>query len=350
MNRRNQILGILFGTALFLVGLWFLWQTRSPLPSEVAAGKSARSDPVPAQAPPGLHTAPPLNPQQVVQPVPRGATEAEKWKWWREMSAADRFFEYKMPISFYGRVEDDLRQPVSGADIKFSWVNLSSEGTGQKSTTSDAAGNFSLTGAVGKALTVQVRKQGYKHSVSRNQSSFEYAMFAEPKYHQPDAANLIVFVLRKDREAEPLIVRKNQEATLQPGQSKSFVIGPNGATVVVERLPGGEANALGWDARVTTPGGGVTLSTEEFPFEAPEGGYEEAIVITDKTPKPPAWVGDTRASIYVKTPQGYARVVVHYIPNMDWVYVDSYFNPKPGSRNLEFDPANVIKGMIRGHR
>ena len=248
-----------------------------------------------------------------------------------------------MPISFYGRVEDDLGQPVAGASIDFSWVNLSQAGTTQQHTTSDAAGLFSLTGAVGKALTVQVRKEGYKHYFSKNQSSFEYAMFAEPKYHEPNQAKPVIFVLRKNREAEPLIVRKNQETELKLGESRSFTIGPSGAAIIVERLAGEDSKARGWNARVRVPGGGLVLTTDEFPFEAPESGYVEAIEITGETPHPPVWMGDRGALFFVKTPQGYSRVTVHYVPSMTWVYVDSLFNPKPGSRNLEFDPSKVIK-------
>src|SRR5258708_33478468 len=68
---------------------------------------------------PSATSGPPINPQQVVQPPPLSASEAEKWAWWREMTAKDRFFDLKMPISFYGLVVDEKGQPVSGALVKF---------------------------------------------------------------------------------------------------------------------------------------------------------------------------------------------------------------------------------------
>jgi hypothetical protein len=338
MNRRN----ITFSVATALVTLWLLHGqsqtpaatpvTNIPVTSKPIANDGAFERPQPQAT----------NPQQVVQPPPPGASDAEKWAWWREMRQKDSLFEYKMPISFYGRVEDDQGQPVAGASIDFSWVNLSQAGTTQQHTTSDAAGLFSLTRAVGKALTVQVRKVGYKDYYSKNQSSFEYDMFADPKYHVSNPAKPVIFVLRKNREAEPLIVRKNQEAELKPGESKSFTIGPNGAAIIVERLAGEDPKGP-WNARVRVPGGGLMLTTEEFPFEAPESGYVEAIEITGETPHPSLWMGNQGALFFVKTPQGYSRVTVHYVPNMSWVYVDSFFNPKYGSRNLEFDPSKTIK-------
>jgi hypothetical protein len=321
----------------------YLWLHRAGASStgvgsqKASSGTTAKSEKsLPATS------APPINPQQVVQPPPRGASDAEKWTWWREMSAKDRFFDLKMPISFYGLVVDEQGQPVSGATIKFSWTNLSAKGTSQQSTTSDAAGRFSLTDAVGRTLTVRIEKEGYRIYVLKNRFSFDYAMFADERYHQPDSANPVVFVLRKNREAEPLIFRENQEAELQPGQSKSFAIGPSGAAIVVERLPNTDESPRGWAARVSVPGGGLAFATDEFPFEAPQGGYSPSIEVSNKSPKSPAWSGDNGAQFFVKTPQGYGRVIVRNTPGMAWVYVTSYFNTKPGSRNLEVDPKNLL--------
>lgn len=195
----------------------------------------------------------------------------------------------------------------------------------------------------GKGLTVQVSKAGYKHYLAKNRFSFEYAMFADPKYLVPERTHPVVFVLRKDREAEPLVVHENQEAELQPGQSKSFALGPSGASVTVERLPDTGQDPRSWSARVSVSGGGVALTTDEFPFEAPESGYVPSLEITNQTQKPPVWSGDNGAALFVKTATGYGRIVVRNTPGMAWIYMSSYFNPKPGSRNLEYDAAKVVK-------
>jgi hypothetical protein len=341
MKLRKFTVGIVALLALSFIVVWLL---RKPKPSAIKEIAPTRAEsPKVAQsekAPPG-NSLPPMNPQRVVNPPSRGATEAEKWAWWNEMSAKDRLFDYKMPISFFGRVEDDHGQPVPGATVKFSWVNLSPEGTSQRNTTTDGAGFFSLTGAVGKALTVQLQKEGYRTYVTKNRFSFEYAMFADESYHEPDPRKPVVFVLRKNHDAEPLIVQKNQEAELAPGQSKSFSIGSAGAVVVVERLPNTIEGPRGWTARVSVPSGGLMFAMDEFPFEAPEGGYMPSIELSNKIPKSPVWSDDNGAAFFVKTSQGYGRITVRNTPGMAWVYVSSYFNPKPGSRNLEFDPAKL---------
>lgn len=341
MKRRNLVLWSVVILAVLLIGFWRLRSREKPLPvAPPVAQKSMNTDAVASQTPP--KPLPPVNPEKMVLTPPRGASEAEQWTWWRAMSEKDRFFEYKMPISFFGRVVDDAGAPIAGAKIKFTWTDLSTEGTSKRETESDSVGFFSLDGAVGKGLVVQVGKAGYKHFITKNRFSFEYAMFADPKYHVPDRANPVVFVLRKNREAEPLIVRENQEAELEPGQSKVFSIGPSGATLTVERQVSPNEDPRSWVARVSSSGGELALATAEFPFEAPENGYQSSVVINAQTPKPAVWQGDNGTAFFVRTPQGYGRVTVRNTPGMAWVYVSSYFNPKPGSRNLEFDPAKAI--------
>lgn len=259
------------------------------------------------------------------------------------MSDKDRFFEYKMPITFYGQVVDETGAPIAGATVRFAWTDLSNEGTSKRESQSDGGGVFSLEGVLGKGLTVYVRKVGYKHYFAKNRFSFEYAMFADPKYHVPDPAHPVMFVLRKDREAEPLVVRENQEAELQPGESKSFALGPDGAAVTVERLPDTDQDSRSWSARVSVLAGGVMLTTDEFPFEAPETGYVPSLEITNQTQKPPVWSGDNGAVLFVKTATGYGRIVIRNTPGMAWVYLSSYFNPKLDSRNLEPNTAKAIE-------
>jgi len=325
-----------------LIGLWLVL----PLPRQLTDDQhqAVRHTIINGEALPRLpmsEMAPPASPTNIVQPPPPEASEAEKWAWWHAMSEKDPFFEYKMPISFYGQVVDEVGQPVSGATIKLSWTVLSEAGNMNRTVISDVDGLFALEGAVGKRLLIQVSKKGYQQSLAKNRFSFEYAMFADPKYHEPDRAKPVVFVLRKNREAEPLIVRENQEAELMPGQTKSFSIGPNGAAVIIERLADASSGPDGWSARVSVPGGGVALATDEFPFEAPQEGYTSSLDITSTTEKPPVWQGDNGAVLFLKSAVGYGRITVRNTPGMAWVYVTSYFNPKPGSRNLEYDPAKA---------
>lgn len=335
ISRKNTLRVLI--VILALLSVFWLLRTKNTLlenPVKLAAQKTALSQP---ESP--IATA---DWRQVLQQPPHGAREAEKWEWWREMGRRDPTFQFKMPISFFGKVIDDGGNPVSGATVNLSWTSATREGTSAKILISDAEGMFSLLGERGGGLLVQVTKQGYTQSLTRNRFSFEYANFSDAKYHEPDRKKPVVFVLRKNREADPLIVRENQEAQIAPGQSKSFPIGPN-ATILVERLPNVTDDPHGWAARVSVKSGGLALATGEFPFEAPEDGYTDSVEITNKTPKPEIWMGDNGTAFFVKTQQSFARVTVSNTPGMSWVYVSSFFNPKPGSRNLEFDPAKVIK-------
>ena len=51
----------------------------------------------------------------------------------------------KIDIEFYGKVVDENNQPVSGATVKFSKVDLSEAGTTQLQTQSDINGLFYIS-------------------------------------------------------------------------------------------------------------------------------------------------------------------------------------------------------------
>jgi hypothetical protein len=271
-----------------------------------------------------------------------GVSKSEKWKWLREMIKKDRYFEYKAPISFYGKVVDDSGGPISGVSVGLEWTDAN-EATGASSRTvaSDGNGLFSIEGVHGNGLSVNLAKQGYTKSLAQNCFSFNYGWFSDPYYHSPDSKNPVVFVMRKNKEAEPLIEYSEKRTEVQQEQSKQFTIGANGVTLVFERMTNDAPVKGGWISRVSVPNGGLQITTEEYPFEAPEEGYVDSITITNGTPKPPNWPSDSGAMMYFKTPQGYGRVLVRYISNMNRMFVTSWFNPNPVSRNLEVDPSKV---------
>lgn len=271
----------------------------------------------------------------VTQEPSQSASTAEWGAWERAMDKQDPYWEYKLPISFYGKVVDDSNQPISGANVAFSWVDLSQEGTTQQNTASDESGNFSLVGKTGKSLTVQVSKNGYKLYQSSNYSGFDYSPLANPgKPFLPDPNSPVIFVMRKNRESEPLVIHIQAEAKLGTnGQSKLFPIGNGDEHILIERLPNETSNPRFWDAQIVVPDGGLQLTAEEFPYEAPEDGYTNGFIMTSGVSVQS--VGMPNGMFYVKTPNGYARIKVYYIPNKPWIYMDSWFNPNPNSRNLE---------------
>src|SRR4051812_42208675 len=58
----------------------------------------------------------------------------------KRREALDKTWEWKVPIKFLGKVVDENEQPVSKAEIKFQWTNLSPKGTANAETTSDDRG------------------------------------------------------------------------------------------------------------------------------------------------------------------------------------------------------------------
>jgi hypothetical protein len=267
-----------------------------------------------------------------------------RWKWWNEMSKKVPKFEWKMPLNFYGKVLDAENQPVVGAVIQFTWTDLSLSGSSRTEVSSDGLGRFALIGKQGKRLVVNdIIKEGYYLSKTENAFSFEYAAFFEETYHQPDPNNPVIFRMRKQAEAEPLLHREG-EITIGIGQAGVIRL-DNQATVSVELLVNGDLSAKNWSARVSVPGGGIQISTEEFAFEAPSDGYQPSLDIDIKTPKPGDWVGIYEGGqFYIKTADGkYGIVKLQTVPGKTFMRYTFSVNPNPKSRNLEFDPAKVIK-------
>lgn len=340
MNRiRLGLIAVIL--ALLAGGLW-LWIPKKapPVPPSivVTANKKALAEPVT------------LVPEQKafaeVVPPPRTTDKEKLHQWWLAMSKLDKNFEWKMPIEFYGKVIDDQGQPVGNANVNFQWTDLSQKGTSEYNTFSDARGLFQLTGVKGKNLGVRVRKEGYKHYYSGTRFGFEYAAYFEESYHVPDPSYPVIFRLRKNREAEPLVMREVR-LPLQIGSATAFSLSrndQNAAKVIIELLTNAPLREKQWSARISVPGGGLQSTLEEFPYEAPVSGYQPALVTDYATPKPIGVDGGYQGGVFfVQTPKGYGRIEIKMMPGNNYARISSFWNPS-GSRNLEYDPLqNVVK-------
>ncbi|MGO8766906.1 MAG: hypothetical protein ACLQSR_17450 [Limisphaerales bacterium] len=89
-----------------------------------------------------------------------------------------------------------------------------------------------------------------------------------------------------------------------------------------------------WKLQLTVRGSGGLIPTgEEFPFEAPQTGYQPSIVINMPATNQD-WIGELRTKYYVQLPNGdYGRFDLYLLPR-NGVFI---INPT-GSQNLE--PAN----------
>lgn len=265
--------------------------------------------------------------------------------------------QWRTPIDFYGKVVDEITNPVANAEVHFVWTDLSPEGSSEKQTTSDANGLFRLTSVAGKNLIVQVSKQGYYAYVPSG-LSFNYA--GEAQNFIPDSGNPVLFRLKQKGRAESLV------HIAGPGlrTMRDFLLTTDGRPVTISLTDGnpkpeGESDLqiefwtsppqsgsrkFPWSCRISVPGGGLLPTAELFPFLAPESGYLQAEEYT-ADPNSDQWNARYEKTFYVKQRNGeYARVRirVHASDNQPYFGIESYLNPT-GSQNLEFDANNAIQ-------
>jgi len=266
-----------------------------------------------------------------------------RWKIRRERQKRDPFSEGKMPIEFYGKVVDEKSQPVADATVKFTWTDLSPEGSSKRETKSDATGLFALHGVRGKNLGASAEKKGYDIVRSKNRYGFDYAAFWDEQYYEADPNNPVLFHLRKKGEAAPM-VRWEKEIKIAIGTPATVQIDPQ-TKMQFELLANEVLNYKSrWEARITMLGGKLTPATEEFAYEAPAIGYAPSMVIDSKTPKSPTWAWGEGGSYYIKAGPIYGCMDIQMETGNDWFRVIVWLNPS-GSRNLEPDPALLFRDM-----
>jgi len=326
---------IIVAVSVLLLVTALLWLFRGPLPTESDA-TSATAQTQGAQAP-----SPPI-------------AEAERFK---EASAlVDSVFS--APIEFYGRVIDQNGNPVPYANVGYTAADKFNASGSNYTGQADAEGYFQIKGIQGAGLAVTVRKEGYYliHNPSdptlpTSTATFAYGMGPDsyrrpaPKKNSP-----AVFVLQKMGEKVPLIFV--QQSTRIP---------KDGTPVTVDLLNGSvsskgnfrietwtdaprQGRKFSWRSRLTVLGGGLRERQGQFDFEAPEDGYLESIELT-MPEDAEQWESQQERKYFVKLPDGrYARTKFRMIAGGNHYFIfESFLNPTPGDRNLEFDPAKVVE-------
>lgn len=257
----------------------------------------------------------------------------------------DMAFQWKMPISFFGKVVDEHGAPVGGVEIRFIWNDLSRNGTSERRVYSDSQGLFSLSGIRGKRLGVELSKNGFYTSSRRNQYDFDYGNPFEPVFHEPDASRPVVFVVRKQGIAEPMVHRYCHFQVSRHGQATRVnvlqgKVSPEGP-LEVRRWRSGETTQkrdFDWRASLYIGDGGFVETDDEFPFTAPEQGYKKELEVNMSTSNGKEWRFSWESRCYAKfgQPPTYCFLRVHLYGGSKDVYVECYVNPS-GSRNLEYD-------------
>jgi hypothetical protein len=343
MKRNNILIGL-----IVLIGIGFLvWQLcqRVLAPSQASSTNKTNGSQFHTNAI-GETTEPKATTKEsTTLPTPKPSIPAAVMEYVQNIKA-DPAYDWKQPINFYGRVVDESNEPVAGATVSFEWNDLSPTGTSRDSTTSDSNGSFSLTNRRGKRLYVDVGKEGYYSSGNARGAAFEYANPADGLF-TPDPGNPVVFHLLKKGIGADLI-------TSQYGMKPYFgVTVPLDGTPVqvdlLERQTGqgpmtisqvkpefsNWKQATNWSFRMEIPDGGFIEQTDEFPFTAPEEGYQPIVEFNFQQGQSD-WIENLKKDYYIKfsNPPRYGWLKLDTSIMMEGARLTYAINPS-GSRNLE---------------
>jgi len=253
-------------------------------------------------------------------------------------------------ITFYGRVIDQNGDPVVNATIYYTALDKFDQSGSKYQGESNANGDFSISGIRGAALNVGVRKDGYYPILDRSNASFAYGIGPDSTRKGPPTANEpAVFVLQKRGISEPLIRAEGGQIDVpRTGEPLTIDLAtgrPGRGDLRIETWVGDSSQRrFDWRYRLSVPGGGLAERKGQFDFEAPSVGYQPFVEV-NMPASSEQWSSDVPKQYFAILPSGkYARFSIEfYAGDRNFIVFESYLNPKPGSRNLEFDPQKTVK-------
>jgi len=349
MKKKRSVLLLLFVVlGLFALLLW--WRHARPVPNALPAS-IAPSSPAHSSTPAASSSAgtQPAAAVQVPDVPGHKLTDQDKLNIGKIVQA------FNAPIVFYGKVEDQFGAPVPDAGIEYSVANrYFGESTRVDGGKSDEQGLFSKFGMAGAGVYVSVFKEGYYGNGSKSARSFGYGT---PSGDQPPSKeHPALFVLQKMGSTEPLIKVEAYvpiprdgtpvEVSLRHSRVKDTSGSKHGDLRVeawTDDTHKDEHRRYDWRCRVSILDGGFAERTGEFAFEAPIDGYTP--IFEFAMPRTTArWTNSVEREWFLCLADGcFARIRFKMAAGGDhFFFVESYLNPKPGSRNLEFDPAKAI--------
>ena len=342
---------VLIAVVVILLGMLLWWVRAKTASSNPDAAKQPVTT-VQSSAGQVKNDSPPVEPAAVSAKAPLPPQPQSKREQMREILSKLNDKE----IEFYGKVIDQFGTPIPGVNVGGSAIynNGVSSGVQEKKTVTDAEGFFSFTGMRGRTFDCGLRKPGYQTMPEGD--AWDYTeLVPEEKRHHPDPKNPVILRMWKLQGAEPMIYFDR----------KSFMLPPDGAPVRIDLATGKKVSSGGdvivtieqpmappgerlthyaWTAKITATG--LQESTAKLMYLAPERGYTSALNYGEN--------GNERVqekqvakSFYLKTADGrYARVSMDLTSDTNpergsYVGLTWWLNPKPGSRNLEFDPAKL---------
>lgn len=267
-----------------------------------------------------------------------------------EQMRADPLYEFKIPMRFYGKVLDEAEKPIEEANVHFEWNNLTPTNDIERKileTKTDGQGLFSMDGQSGKRLNVTVSKTGY-YASKQNPLAFEFADPASGAYYSPDSQNPVAFHLKKKGQRTQLITSKNGMRS-----NVKLSIPMDGTPISVDLLHQKAADigplqvsqtkptmvpwqrATEWSFKMSIPDGGFVESHDEFPFEAPEGGYQPTVQL-DFHKDSTNWTTGIKSDYYIRFGNPSMYGLLHLETSITDAGAQLTYSINPaGSRNLE---------------
>jgi hypothetical protein len=258
-------------------------------------------------------------------------------------------------IDYYGKVIDQNDHPLGGVRVRYSiqslYVFFVAVGGGSKfhEVTTDSNGLFVISGEKGTGLGIEsLTKDEYKYSKKAARGGL-YSGNGILNY-KPDQNHPEIFTMIKRGSADPLVHYDTHltvpcdgtPARINTMSGKAEIDGD--LQITLKREPynivfGGPH--FSWSAKIEAIGGGLVELVGTGTYRAPQDGYRQQFVF-DMSANDPEWGGGIRKVFYIKTRDNrYGRITINldadYQPPPSNAFLEVYMNPKPGSRNLEYD-------------
>lgn len=294
-------------------------------------------------------------PMQTNALAPQTATNAiipssqDKWAQIQPILATQN----DVPIVFYGRVEDQFGNPVTGAQIAASVriYNGFQSTVDHFSTTSDANGFFQINHGKGESLTVVPEKSGYV--LATTGTVFKYSHLESHPF-VPDQNNPTVIKMYKLQGAEHLISFNIKthipidgtpiRFDLQTGQ---LVQNDGDLILSLHSSPKPSLqDGYDWQASIQLVEGGIIQDSSglglQKMFQAPDAGYEPKFDLNFQKGTQ-QWTSRVNEGFYFtsRSNKFYGKLALSIITdrvkdNVVPLTLNGYLNPA-GSRNLELE-------------
>jgi hypothetical protein len=265
------------------------------------------------------------------------------------------------PIALYGKVMDQDGNPVTEAKVRGTAVAVTqwlSDGKKDiRYTATDGAGGFKFEGLHGQGLQIHISKDGYEFD--HDDAAFAYGdTLGSGKVYHPNPAAPEVFKMWKLRGPEPLISSEKFFKNIRAGTP--FVIdlvkakmiegrAGEGDLLITVNQPAELANGQrsDWSFVIEVIDGGLVEAPYlQYNNEAPSEGYAPSVSETMRAAGR-EWHDHVTKRFFVKSRgEQFALLTVEIYANYQGAVafgVKYLVNPKPGSRNLEYDPYKRLK-------